>query len=243
MDLSIVIPALNEGGKIEADVRAAADFLDGESLRGEVLVVDDGSDDDTAEVARDAPVPTGVERRVVSYHPHRGKGYAVRAGMVQTRGRIIMFADSGLCVPFENALRGMALIGAGECEVAHGSRKLSASLVAEPQPLFRRALSRAFRTAVKTTMGIPREMTDTQCGFKLYRGDPGRELFAACRSVGFAFDIEVLLRARQRGLKVKEFPVEWRCDVDSRLRPGRNAFTVMKELVAIRLALASEKRN
>ncbi len=240
MDLSIVIPALNEGEKIERDVEAAAGFLARESLRGEILVVDDGSEDDTAEAARRPPLPPEAERRVLSYHPHRGKGFAVRTGMLASRGRIIMFADSGLCVPFESALVGMAPIDDDECDLAHGSRKLAASLIMEPQPVHRQALSGMFRAAVQATMGIPRELTDTQCGFKLYRGDVGRELFAECRSDGFAFDIEVLLRALRKGYRVQEFPVEWRCDIDSRLRPGRSALTIAKELVAIRLALARE---
>jgi dolichyl-phosphate beta-glucosyltransferase len=235
MDLSIVIPAYNEGRKIQRDVLAAAAFLAGERLRGEIIVVDDSSTDSTADAAARAPVPPGVERRVLRYQPHRGKGYAVRTGMRETRGRIVLFADSGLCVPFDNALRGMRLIEAGACDVAHGSRKMRGSRITLPQPFYRRELSRVFHAAVQIIMGIPGRMTDTQCGFKLYRGDLGRDLYAECRSDGFVFDVEVLLRALRKGCRVKEFPVEWCCDIDSRLHPARNVPGILRDLVAIRL--------
>jgi len=235
MDLSIVIPAFNEGRKIERDILAAAAFLAGERLRGEILVVDDASADSTADDAARAPVPPDVARRVLRYGRHRGKGYAVRTGMRETRGRIVMFADSGLCVPFDNALRGMRLLEGGECEIAHGSRKMHGSRITLPQPLYRRELSKGFRALVHVLMGIPGEMTDTQCGFKLYRGDIGRELYAECRSDGFVFDVEVLLRALRKGYRVREFPVEWCCDIDSRLHPARNVPGILRDLVAIRL--------
>jgi len=242
MDLSIVIPAYNEAAKIARDVDAAARFLVDQRLAGEILVVDDGSQDDTSKVAEAVPVPPGVERKVIRYLPHRGKGCAVRTGMTATRGEYVLFADSGLCIPFANALRGLAMIKRGECDIAHGSRKLPESILKVPQPLYRRLLSRLFRTVVFGLMGIPRELTDTQCGFKLYRGDVARELYRDCRSDGFMFDIEVLMRARRRGFTVREFPVEWVCDLDSRLRPMRNLYGVLRELVRIKRALRNERR-
>ena len=242
MDLSIVIPAYNEAAKIARDVEVAARFLVDQRLAGEILVVDDGSQDDTSKVAEAVPVPPGVERKVIRYLPHRGKGCAVRTGMTATRGEYVLFADSGLCIPFANALRGLAMIKRGECDIAHGSRKLPESILKVPQPLYRRLLSRLFRTVVFGLMGIPRELTDTQCGFKLYRGDVARELYRDCRSDGFMFDIEVLMRARRRGFTVREFPVEWVCDLDSRLRPMRNLYGVLRELVRIKRALRNERR-
>jgi len=242
MDLSIVIPAYNEAAKIARDVDAAARFLVDQRLAGEILVVDDGSQDDTSKVAEAVPVPPGVERKVIRYAPHRGKGCAVRIGMTATRGEHSMFADSGLCVPFANALRGLAMIKQGECDIAHGSRKLPESILKVPQPLYRRLLSRLFRTVIFGLMGIPRELTDTQCGFKLYRGDVARKLYRDCRSDGFMFDIEVLMRARRRGFTVREFPVEWVCDLDSRLCPTRNLFGILRELIRIKRALRNERR-
>ncbi len=240
MDLSIVIPAHNEGMKIERDVTAAAAFLAGEGLAGEILVVDDGSDDDTAEAASAADVPPGVTRRVLRYVPQRGKGHAVRTGMAETRGRIAMFADSGLCVPLDNAIRGIELIESGECDLAHGSRWLTASRIDVPQPLSRRVLSRSFRAFTSLALGLPRDLTDTQCGFKLYRGDVGRALYATCETEGFAFDVEIILRAVRRRYRIREFPVEWCCDLDSRLHPGRSAPNVLRELLAIQRRVRRE---
>jgi len=242
MDLSIVIPAYNESAKIARDVDAAAHFLVDQRLAGEILVVDDGSDDETSKVAEAVPVPPGVERKVIRYAPHRGKGCAVRTGMVATRGEYALFADSGLCVPFGNALRGLELLRKGTCDIAHGSRKMAGSLLKVPQPAYRRLLSRVFRAVVLDLMGIPHNLTDTQCGFKVYRGDVARELYRDCRSDGFVFDIEVLMRARRRGFTVREFPVEWVCDLDSRLQPTHNLFGILRELVRIKRALRNERR-
>jgi dolichyl-phosphate beta-glucosyltransferase len=240
MDLSIVIPAYNEQDKVAHDVEAAADFLLHEGMNGEILVVDDGSDDGTAEAAREARVLRGVDRHVIRYTPNRGKGHAVKTGMVQTRGAIAMFADVGLCVPFENAMRGIEPIRHGQCELAHGSRKLPESVLVRKQHAYRRALSWMFRKAAGFIMGIPGKLSDTQCGFKIYRGDVARELYAACRTDGFMFDIEILLRALRKGYRVVEFPVEWRCDFDSRLRPAHEGTEVFKELRRIKRELKEE---
>ena len=240
MDLSIVIPAFREEHKVRHDVEAAAAFLTRHNLIGEIIVVDDGSPDSTASEAEAASVPLGVVRRVIRYTPNRGKGHAVRTGMAAATGDYVMFADVGLCVPFENALRGIDLIKGGACEVAHGSRKMPESVLRRPQRLYRRLLSWTFRRIVGLFMGVPGRFTDTQCGFKVYRGDVGRRLFGECFSDGFMLDVEVLLRALGHGYRVAEFPVEWRCDWDSRLRPGRNAGATFAELAEIKRRLKEE---
>jgi len=241
MDLSIVIPAYNEATKIRRDVESAAAFFVKEGLAGEIVVVDDGSADGTQDEARAAQVPPGVERRIIRYEPRRGKGHAVRAGMMATHGDFIMFADTGLCIPFSNALRGIELIRSGQCEVAHGSRKLPESVIEKPQGLYRRLVSRLFRGLAHLFMGVPWEMTDTQCGFKIYRGDVGRQLYGECISDGFTFDVETLLRARRHGYRVREFPVQWCCDWDSRLRPARGSAKMLSELIAIKKAIGKER--
>jgi len=243
MDLSIVIPAYNEADKAPHDVEAAADFLLREGMTGEILVVDDGSDDGTAEAAADTPVPAGVSRKVLRYTPNRGKGYAVRTGMLESAGEYAMFADVGLCVPFENALRGLEPIRKGQCEIAHGSRKLAQSVLVRRQHPWRRFCSWAFRKVSGLMVKIPRNLSDTQCGFKVYRGDVARELYGACRSHGFMFDIEILLRALRKGYRVIEFPVEWRCDYDSRLHPTRNGAGAFSELRRIKRRLKEEEKE
>jgi dolichyl-phosphate beta-glucosyltransferase len=243
VDLSIVIPAFEEGRKIARDVEAATEFLQTSALQGEILVVDDGSRDDTARAAEKAAVSAGVVRRVIRYEPHRGKGYAVRTGMQQTTGRYAMFADCGVCIPYANVLAGLDMLRSGACEIAHGSRRHSRSEILRDQPWHRRLISRTFKSSVRMILRVPRNLTDTQCGFKIYRGDVARELYSECITDGFMFDIEIILRATKKGYRIREFPVEWACDLDSRLSVSRTPWPVLAELLALRRALSNTNNN
>ena len=240
MDLSIVIPEFNEARKIARDVEAAGAFLVAQGLGGEILVVDDGSSDKSADLAAAAPVPEGVQRRVIRHQVNRGKGHAVRTGMVQTSGDVVMFADAGLCIPFDNALRGLSLIREDGCDIAHGSRRLPDSVITRPKSLYRRMLTRVFRWTMPWLAGTPRSLSDTQCGFKMYRGEVGRELYGKCTCDGFLFDVETVLRAMRAGWRIVEFPVEWHSDSDSRLHPARSIPRLIAELRAIRRALKED---
>lgn len=240
MDLSIIIPAYEESSKIARDVEKAAEFLVGRGLEGEIIVVDDCSSDNTARVARDTEVPPAVKLKVLSYKPHRGKGYAVRTGMAESTGKYAMFADSGLCVPYEEAFRGIELIEAGECDIAHGSRKMRGCHIEKAQSLYRRICSKMFHWIVIRDMGIPAEFTDTQCGFKVYKGDVARHVYGECITDGFTFDIETIMRAQKEGYRIKEFPIDWTCDPDSRLSPTRSSFQVLRELLTIRKELSDK---
>jgi dolichyl-phosphate beta-glucosyltransferase len=237
MDLSIVIPALNESKKIGRDVEEAAAFLEDNKLAGEIIVVDDGSNDNTAEIAESAEISTAIHRSVFRYEHHRGKGYAVRAGIKQTIGEYVMFADSGCCVPYEDVLRGLTLLKNGECDIAHGSRKMRGCHIEKTQSLYRQICSKMFHWFVIHYMKVPAEFTDTQCGFKIYKGDVARHLYGECITDGFIFDIEIILRARKEGYCIKEFPIDWTCDRDSRLSPTRSSWRVLYELITIKRAL------
>jgi dolichyl-phosphate beta-glucosyltransferase len=243
MDLSIVIPAFEEGHKIAQDVAAAAQFLQDNRFTGEVVVVDDGSKDNTAQAAQSVPVPDGVERRVIRYESHRGKGYGIRTGMTQTTGKYAMFADCGLCIPYDNVLAGLEMLKNGACDMAHGSRRHIQSAILRGQPWHRRLISRTFKATVRTMLGVPRNLTDTQCGFKIYRGDVARELYGQCVTDGFMFDIEIILRAVKKGYRIGEFPVQWVCDRDSRLSVARTPWPVLAELRALRNAMANSDHN
>ncbi len=243
MDLSIIIPTFEEGAKIARDVEAAGRFLETNDLKGEILVVDDGSRDDTAAEAEKAWVPAGVVRRVIRYEPHRGKGYAVRVGMKQTTGQYTMFADCGLCIPYDNVLTGLEIIRNGTCEIAHGSRRHAESNILRDQPWRRRVISRTFRTTIRMILQVPRELTDTQCGFKVYRGDVARELYGECITDGFMFDIEIILRAVRKGYRIGEFPVEWACDRDSRLAVARTSWPLLSELLRLRRTMLDSNNS
>jgi dolichyl-phosphate beta-glucosyltransferase len=240
MDLSIVIPALDEGKKIGRDVEAAAAFLEGNHLAGEIIVVDDGSEDTTAEVAKNVDVSAAIPLNVIRYEQHRGKGYAIRTGVKQTSGEYVMFVDSGCCVPYEDVLRGLELLKSGACDIAHGSRKMRGCKIEKTQSWYRRICSRIFHWFMIYNMKMPAEFTDTQCGFKIYRGDVARHLYGECITDGFMFDVEIIMRAQKEGYRTKEFPVDWTCDRDSRLSPTRSLWHVLSELITIKRALSKK---
>ena len=234
MDISIVIPAFNEEKKIGSDVEVASAFIDEAAMHGEIIVVDDGSTDNTAEEAEKAKVPSAVERNVIRLDKNQGKGYALRAGILASKGDIVLFADSGTCVPYANALLQIQRIREGELDIAMASRRLKDTVIHRNRSMKRRVLSSLFRMVARIVTGIPNRFSDTQCGFKIYRGDMSRELFAKCKTTGFLFELEVLLRALKIGARIEEFPVEWTCDLDTRLRPASDAAKVLKEMFQVR---------
>ena len=235
--LSIVIPVFDEEKKVALDVKAAAAFLVSHGIAGEVLIADDGSSDRTVERAEKAEIPSTVHRAVIKSDTHRGKGAAIRNGILSSRGEYVLFADSGLTVPFENALAGLRVLRGGSAELAHASRKLAGCVIRRDRDWDRRIISHLFHGLVVRWMRIPPHLTDTQCGFKLYRGDVARQLYAECTSDGFMFDIEIILRALKHGFRIVEFPVEWTCDRDSRLGIRRSAPAILKDLLRLRLTL------
>jgi dolichyl-phosphate beta-glucosyltransferase len=237
MDFSIIIPVVNEAQKIAADVSAAVEFISAHFSSGEVIVVDDGSDDDTSLQAQIKSVPPNIHLVTIRYLPNRGKGYAVRTGMLKSRGEYVLFADSGGCVPFEDALRGLELLKNDECELAYGSRRLADSVIVRQHLKSRRLTSAMFRFLLKSWMQVPPHLTDTQCGFKMYRVAIARELYAEAIIDGFQFDIEIILRAVRRNYRILEFPVEWTADPDSRLRISKMPAAVLQELSRLKKEL------
>jgi len=240
MDLSIVIPAFEESKKISRDVESAAKFLESNHLAGEIIIVDDGSKDNTCEIAGSVKIPPQVTRKVIRCQQHRGKGHAVRKGIMESKGRYVMFADSGCCVPYENVLRGLELLKSDQCDIAHGSRKMQGCHIEKAQSPYRRICSRLFHWYVVHRMKLPPELTDTQCGFKIYRGDVARRLYGESVTNGFAFDIEIIMRAQKEGYRIKEFPLHWSCDRDSRLSPTRSLRRVLSELLTIKRVLSGK---
>ncbi len=233
-EFSIIIPTYNEAHKVARDIAAASAFLLHEHLIGEIILSDDGSTDGTVAAAKSCTVPSPITLKVLNQDRNRGKGAAVRAGIAASSGKFVMFADSGVCIPYDQAMRGLTLLRTNKTDIAHASRKRIDSIISSPQPLHRRILSRIFRSAVDAVLGLPYRLTDTQCGFKLYKGDLARTLYAQCQTEGFLFDLEIILRAKKASARIAEFPVTWSCDPDSRLRPTSTAIRTIKELRSIK---------
>lgn len=221
MDLSIIVPVWNEEHKIGPDLDRLAAYCGKNRLKTEVIVSDDGSTDDTCSVvsARRQQLPDLI--RLHCTGTHHGKGYAVREGILQSKGTYVMFMDCGGNVPLQYIEGGLALLQQDLCDLAHGSRHLPESRIERPMCLKRRMLSRLFRFMMRRYLGLPSGLTDTQCGFKLYRGDVARALYQQVTLEGFLFDIEVILLAMRNGFRIREFPISWSWDQDSRLVPGR----------------------
>jgi dolichyl-phosphate beta-glucosyltransferase len=240
MDLSIVIPAFNEACKIARDVEEAALFFEREGVSGEVIVVDDGSTDGTAAAARAAKVPCSTRLETIRLERNMGKGFALKAGVLQTSGGVVIYADSGTCVPYGDALPLIRRVRAGELDLAMASRRLKQSVIRRDRPLKRRILGQAFHMAAIAIGGLPRRITDSQCGFKVYAGEVARGLYAGLETRGFLFELEIVLKALRRGYRLEEFPVTWTFDPDTRLRPASQARAIIKELFAVRRIIRNE---
>jgi dolichyl-phosphate beta-glucosyltransferase len=226
--LSIVIPAYNEARRLPETLSRLGRWLGSTTLRTEIVVVDDGSTDRTAEVARETGGP-GLT--VLRHEPNRGKGHAVRRGMLAARGERRLMTDADLSTPIEELPRLMREIDHGAA-VAIGSRAVEGARIEVHQPAYREALGRVFNLLVRLLL-LP-GLRDTQCGFKLFTARAAEEAFGACRLDGFSFDVEALFVARRRGLRIAEVPVVWRNDEATRVSLGGGG-TAFLDLFRIRL--------
>ena len=231
--LSIVIPVLNEAAKIGEDIRLADAFLKTQNIHGEIIVADDGSTDNTAAVVQ-LHVDTVVHPlHLVSLKKHSGKGAAVREGVLSSSGSYVLFTDSGNCTPLKYINVGIDLLQSGRCSLAHGSRFMRTSRIIREQSKLRQQIGYAMRRLFHVFLPLPQYLTDTQCGFKLYRGECARFLYQQLQSCGSLFDLEIILTASKAHLNICEFPIEWDADPDSRTATLRNIWTIAVELLKL----------
>jgi dolichyl-phosphate beta-glucosyltransferase len=231
--VSIVIPAYNEAARLPAGLESVARYLLESKLDAEVIVVDDGSTDGTAQVARQRGAELGLERfEILVQDPNQGKGAAVRRGVLAAKGERIVMTDTDMSTPIEEMPKLLAALDGGY-QVAIGSRYVDRSLLEERQPFYREFSSMLYNRAVQATM-LP-GVRDTQCGFKAFDAAAAREIFDPLIIQGFAFDVEVLYRARRRGMRIKEVAVRWKDAPGSTVKPIRHAITSTLSLVKIRL--------
>jgi len=227
---SIIIPAYNEGARLGATLDRVLNYIGVQGWDAEVIVVNDGSRDQTAELVR-ASAQTHPQLRLIENPGNRGKGYSVRNGMLNAAGEILLFSDADLSSPIEEANKLFAPIEAG-ADIAIGSRWLQPEMQTHRQSLLRQFYGRLFNLALRILLGL--NFKDTQCGFKAFTRAAAQEIFPLQRIERWGFDPELLYLARRAGLKVQEVPVAWAHVEGTRLSPLRDGLRMFGEVLKIR---------
>lgn len=227
---SIVMPAYNESGRISASLDRVLEYLTARNWDAEVIVVNDGSRDNTAAVVggfmqRDSRI------RLLENPGNRGKGYSVRNGMLHARGELLLFTDADLSAPIEEAAKLEAAIRSG-ADVAIGSRWLRPELMTERQPLMRQLFGRIFNLHLRLSLGLG--FKDTQCGLKAFTREAAQQIFSRQRIERWGFDPELLFLARRLKFKVVEVPVEWAHDDRSKIDPLMDGIKMATEVLRVR---------
>ena len=230
-DLSVIVPAYNESGRIEPSLEKILAYLHQQTYTWELRVVDDGSRDDTA------PVVTRLlagepNARVITYQPNRGKGYAVRTGVLAAKGRWAVFLDADLSTPPEEIENALRYLNQGY-DMVIGSRALPDSKIETKAPPLRRLGTAIFNLVKHSLVGLW-QFSDTQCGFKAYRGETVRPLYERAVIDRFMFDVEILFLAERRKLKVYEMPVRWADAAGSKVRFLQGIYDMVRDLLRIR---------
>ncbi len=231
VELSIIIPAYNEAGRLPATLAALAGYFATKPRRVEVIVVDDGSSDGTGELALPAPeAAPGVSWRMLRNPENRGKGYSVRRGMLEAQGQRLLFTDADLSAPIEELPKLEAALELG-ADIAIGSRSRQ-ELIKAHQSRFRENAGRVFNRMVRLILGLP--FVDTQCGFKLFSRASAQAIFPQQRIERWGFDPELLFLARRYGFRVQEIPVVWAHAAGAKIRLGRDSVRMFADVLAIR---------
>jgi glycosyltransferase involved in cell wall biosynthesis len=231
--LSIVIPAYNEAVRLGNTLVAVVNYVLEQWPGGEIIVVDDGSADNTAAIAREILNGSGKLRTsVISYRSNLGKGRAVRLGLLAARGDVVLFSDADLSTPITEAPKLVEPILNGQFDVTFGSRALDRKLIGVHQSWRREQGGRVFNLVVRLATGMP--FWDTQCGFKAFRMSVCRPLIEAATVDRFGFDVELLYLAFRAGLKLKEVPVRWDHNEGSKVTLFSDSFKMVNEVNLIR---------
>ncbi len=227
---SIVIPAYNESARILATLNAVLSYVHANGWQVEIIVVNDGSGDETVEVVTNF-AKTAPEVRLIENPGNHGKGYSVRHGLLQARGEVVMFTDSDLSAPIEEAELLFAAIANG-ADIAIGSRWLESRRQTHRQPLYRQFFGRCFNAVTRAVMGL--RFADTQCGFKAFTRAAAQTIFQLQTIEGWGFDPEILFIALKRGYKIVEVPVSWAHDERTRMSYLKDGVKMLEEIAIIR---------
>ncbi|HZC22681.1 MAG TPA: dolichyl-phosphate beta-glucosyltransferase [Candidatus Binatia bacterium] len=228
--ITIVIPAYNEAARLGRTLDRILDFIHQEAWGAEIIVVDDGSSDGTAEIAqtyaRENPCV-----RLLSNPGNRGKGYSVRNGILHANGEFILFTDADLSSPIEEAPKLFRALEDG-CDIAIGSRWAQPELQTQRQSLTRQILGRVFNAFLRLFLGL--KLNDTQCGFKALRQPAAKAIFPSQRIEGWGFDPEILYLAQKSGFTIAEVPVVWAHDDRTHIHPLADGAKMIADMIRIR---------
>jgi glycosyltransferase involved in cell wall biosynthesis len=244
--LSVVIPAYNESSRLPESLHKAVEYLESRDYPYEVIVVDDGSSDNTADLAEEfvkgAEIRNPSSQIKVIHNPHRGKGYAVRTGMLAAQGRYILYSDADFSAPIEEVEKLLVYLQ-GKYDIAIGSRE-GKGAARYDEPFYRHLMGRVFNTFVRL-VALP-QFNDTQCGFKAFRKEAAHTLFRSLHLYGedtpdvqgalvTGFDVEVLYLALKWGYKVKEVPVRWFYSKGANVNPVKDSYRMLKDIAKVRM--------
>lgn len=229
-EYSIIIPAYNESARIGVTLNRVLSFIQQQQWNAEVIVVNDGSHDDTQAIVL-AYMEKNANLKLLENPGNRGKGYAVRNGMLHASGEILLFSDADLSAPIEEATKLFAAIH-NNADIAIGSRWLKRDTQVRKQPLYRQLGSRGFNLALRTILRLP--LKDTQCGFKAFTRPAAQMVFSPQKIERWGFDAEILYLGRKFGLKIEEVPVLWSHSSGTRLHPWRDGIHMLADVVRVR---------
>ena len=225
--LSIIIPTYNETERIKQSLDAACEYLNDKHYEYEIIVVDDGSTDDTVKIAREF----GGNVTVLPQAKNLGKGAAVRRGMLAAKGDIRIFTDADFSTPIYEIEKLIEKLEAG-ADICIGSRALDPSMIKEHQPFYREFMGKTFNKFVQ--LMFFKGISDTQCGFKGFTKEAAEKIFPQAKINGFSFDVELLYLASKEGLKVEQVSVEWYNDARSKVNPVKDSMMMLIELFRIK---------
>src|ERR1051325_11284695 len=232
-ELTIVVPAYNESARLAKTLVTILKYLNDQRLSSELIVVDDGSSDDTSAVAKKSMAsPGAVATRVIRYEPNRGKGFAVRTGLLAASGDVALFSDADLSTPITEAPKLVEPIRSGHADLTFGSGALNRSLIGVHQSWRREQGGRVFNLLVRIATGLP--FWDTQCGFKAFRMTVCRPLIEGAQIDRFGFDVELIYLAHRAGLRLSEVPVRWDHNEGSKVTLFSDSFKMLNEVGLIR---------
>jgi len=232
--ISIIIAAFNEEKRIIPSLLKIKEYLNKQNIPYEIIVVDDGSTDNTHTVVRDL-IKDIPYLKVIHYAPNKGKGHALRTGVLASKGEIILLSDADLSTPIEELSKLLPLIYNHKCDIAIGSRALALSEIVKKQPWWRQSMGKFFNKLVKAL--VIEDFKDTQCGFKVFRGDMARNLFKEAQIDRFAYDVEILAIGKKKGCKIVEAPVRWINSPESKVNPVKDSLQMLGDLLKIRMTI------